>query len=73
MPYFKAMHEMTPDHVHEEIQLLALALSTMLLETQWHVPSYRAGIRPLIRRPLMRIYAGFCRRCSGFAVVSAGC
>jgi hypothetical protein len=41
MPHFKAMHEMTPDHVHEEIQLLALALSTMLLETQWHVPSYR--------------------------------
>jgi Sulfotransferase family len=41
MPYFKAMHEMTPDHVHEEIQLLAVTLATMLLETQWHVPSYR--------------------------------
>lgn len=41
MPYFKAMHEMTADHVHEEIQLLALTLSTMLMETVWHVPSYR--------------------------------
>lgn len=41
MPYFKAMHEMTADHVHEEIQLLAVTLATMLLETQWHVPSYR--------------------------------
>jgi Sulfotransferase family len=41
MPHFKAMHEMTADHVHEEIQLLAVTLATMLLETQWHVPSYR--------------------------------
>ena len=41
MPHFKAMHEMTAEHVHEEIQLLAITLGTMLLETQWHVPSYR--------------------------------
>src|ERR1700760_4091024 len=45
MPYFKAMHEMTPEHVHEEIQLLALTLSTMFHETQWHVPSYRDWYR----------------------------
>jgi hypothetical protein len=32
---------MTAAHVHEEIQLLAVTLATMLLETQWHVPSYR--------------------------------
>ncbi len=41
MPYFKAMHEMTADHVHEEIQLLGLTLSTMFIETMWHVPTYR--------------------------------
>ena len=32
-PYFKRMHEMTVDHVHEEIQLLAIDLSTMLFDT----------------------------------------
>ena len=31
--YFKRMHEMTVDHVHEEIQLLAIDFSTMLFET----------------------------------------
>ncbi len=41
MPYFKAMHEMTPEHVHEEVQLQTLTIASMLLETQWHVPSYR--------------------------------
>ncbi|HEX4429567.1 MAG TPA: sulfotransferase [Frankiaceae bacterium] len=41
MPHFKAMHEMTPEHVHEEVQLQTLTFATMLLETQWHVPSYR--------------------------------
>lgn len=33
LPHFNAMHEMTVDHVHEEIHLLALDLSTMLFET----------------------------------------
>ncbi|HQF95312.1 MAG TPA: sulfotransferase, partial [Microthrixaceae bacterium] len=33
MPYFKRMHEMTPDHVHEEIQLLAIDFSSMFFET----------------------------------------
>jgi hypothetical protein len=41
MPYFVRMHEMTPDHVHEEIQLLALDVSTMLFETTAIVPSWR--------------------------------
>ena len=31
MPHFPLMHEMTTDHVHEEIQLLANDVSTMLL------------------------------------------
>jgi hypothetical protein len=33
LPHFRAMHEMTVDHAHEEIDLLALDFSTMYLET----------------------------------------
>ena len=41
MPHFPLMHEMTTDHVHEEIQLLANDLSTMLFETLGEVPRWR--------------------------------
>ncbi|SON59542.1 hypothetical protein MSIMFI_01026 [Mycobacterium simulans] len=41
MPHFRLMHEMTTDHVHEEIQLLANDVSTMLLETLADVPRWR--------------------------------
>ncbi len=41
MPYFKRMHEMTTDHVHEEIQLLAMDLNTMLFESVVPLPTYR--------------------------------
>jgi len=41
MPLFKRMHEMTVDHVHEEIQLLAIAGSTMLFETMAVMPTWR--------------------------------
>lgn len=41
MPHFALMHEMTTDHVHEEIQLLANDFSTMLFETLAHVPDWR--------------------------------
>lgn len=41
MPYFRLMHEMTTEHVHEEIQLLANDVSTMLFETLAHVPRWR--------------------------------
>jgi hypothetical protein len=41
MPYFALMHEMTTDHVHEEIQLLANDVSTMLFETLGEVPRWR--------------------------------
>ena len=41
MPHFKLMHEMTTDHVHEEIQLLFNDLSSMLMETLGHVPAWR--------------------------------
>lgn len=41
MPHFALMHEMTFDHVHEEIQLLANDFSTMLFETLGDVPRWR--------------------------------
>ncbi len=41
MPHFALMHEMTTDHAHEEIQLLANDFSTMLFETLAHVPRWR--------------------------------
>lgn len=41
MPHFSLMHEMTTDHVHEEIQLLANDVSTMLMETLCHAPRWR--------------------------------
>jgi hypothetical protein len=40
MPHFALMHEMTTEHVHEEIQLLANDFSTMFLETLAHVPRW---------------------------------
>jgi hypothetical protein len=41
MPHFGLMHEMTTDHVHEEIQLLANDFSSMLFETLGYVPRWR--------------------------------
>jgi Sulfotransferase family len=41
MPHFKLMHEMTTEHVHEEIQLLFNDVSSMLMETLGHVPAWR--------------------------------
>lgn len=41
MPHFKRMHEMTVDHVHEEIQLLAIDFSSMLFETIAPMPTWR--------------------------------
>jgi len=41
MPHFALMHEMTTEHVHEEIQLLANDVSTMFMETLAHVPLWR--------------------------------
>ena len=40
MPHFVLMHEMTTEHAHEEIQLLANDFSTMLMETLAHVPRW---------------------------------
>jgi len=41
LPMFKRMHDMYPEHVHEEIQLLAVAGSTMLFETSAVIPTWR--------------------------------
>jgi hypothetical protein len=41
MPHFVLMHEMTTEHVHEEIQLLANDFSTMFMETLALVPRWR--------------------------------
>jgi len=40
MPHFQRMHELTAESPHEEIQLLAIAFSTMLFEVMYSVPSY---------------------------------
>ena len=51
MPEFKRMHEMTTDHVHEEIQLLAIDVSTMLFETIAPIPSWRDHYLDRDQRP----------------------
>ena len=40
MPLFPAMHEMTVEGPHEEIQLLAAEFETMFFEAAYRVPSY---------------------------------
>jgi len=54
LPEFVRMHEMTPDHAHEEIQLLAIDLSTMLFETTALVPSWREYYRASDQTPHYR-------------------
>jgi hypothetical protein len=51
MPEFKRMHEMTVDHVHEEIQLLAIDFSTMLFETIAPIPTWRDHYLARDQRP----------------------
>jgi Sulfotransferase family len=41
MPLFNRFHEMTVDHSHEEIQLLAIDFSTMLFESMYLMPTWR--------------------------------
>ena len=42
MPHYERMHEMTWDHVHEEIHLLAIDFSTMLFDCSAVMPSWRS-------------------------------
>lgn len=41
MPYFKNMHEMLPEHIHEEAELQMLDYSTQFVETMGLVPAWR--------------------------------
>ncbi|KJS08468.1 MAG: hypothetical protein VR73_05445 [Gammaproteobacteria bacterium BRH_c0] len=41
LPYMKAMHEFSPDHVSEDIELQALDFSSYLIEWMAHVPRWR--------------------------------
>ncbi|MDA8047829.1 MAG: sulfotransferase [Actinomycetota bacterium] len=54
MPYFERMHEMTVDHVHEEIQLLAIDFSTMLFDTIAPMPTWRDYYLSHDQRPSYR-------------------
>ena len=56
-PYFKRMHEMTVDHVHEEIQLLAMDFSTMLFESIIPLPRYRDWFKATDQTPSYRYLA----------------
>ena len=51
MPLFKRMHEMTPEHVHEEISLIALDFSGMQFETMAPMPTWRDFYRSHDQRP----------------------
>ncbi len=42
LPHYDRMHEMTWDHVHEEIHLLGIDFSTMLFDCTAVMPSWRA-------------------------------
>jgi hypothetical protein len=51
LPEFRRMHEMTVDHAHEEIQLLAIDISSMLFETVAPMPSWRDAYLARDQRP----------------------
>jgi hypothetical protein len=51
MPLFERMHEMTVDHAHEEIQLLAIDFSSMLFETIALLPAWRDHYLARDQRP----------------------
>jgi hypothetical protein len=51
LPYFNRMHEMTVEHTHEEIQLLAIDFSTMLFETAAPMSTWRDAYLSRDQRP----------------------
>jgi Sulfotransferase family len=51
MPYFNRMHEMTVEHTHEEIQILAMDFSSMLFETTAPMPAWRDEYLARDQRP----------------------
>jgi len=51
LPYFNRMHEMTVEHTHEEIQLLAIDFSSMLFETTAPMAQWRDAYLSRDQRP----------------------
>jgi Sulfotransferase family len=51
VPHMRRMHDMYPDHVHEEIHLLAIAGSTMLFDTFAPIPTWRAWYKATDQTP----------------------
>jgi len=51
LPYFKRMHEMTPEEKHEEINLLAMDISSMSFETMAPMPTWREYYRSTDQTP----------------------
>ncbi len=41
IPYFKNMHEMTVDHIHEEIELMGCDFTSMIFENYGILPAWR--------------------------------
>ena len=63
MPYFHRMHEMTVEHVHEEIQLLAIDFSTMYFETLALMPTWRDCYRSTDQTPQLPLPPHAASRC----------
>jgi len=57
LPHLRAMHELAPQTPHEEIQLLAMDLRTMLFEVSYQVPAYAAWYRAHDQAPAYRYLA----------------
>ena len=72
MPYFNRMHEMTVDHAHEEIQLLAIDFSTMLFETTAPMPTWRDAYLARDQRPSYAYLRRSSRCSSGCGAAPAG-
>ncbi|HEV8298931.1 MAG TPA: sulfotransferase [Acidimicrobiales bacterium] len=51
VPHMRRMHDMYPDHVHEEIHLLAIAGSTMLFDCFAPVPAWREWYKATDQTP----------------------
>jgi hypothetical protein len=51
VPHMRRMHDMYPDHVHEEIQLLAIAGSSQLFDCYAPMPSWREWYKATDQTP----------------------
>ncbi|RJL35918.1 sulfotransferase family protein [Bailinhaonella thermotolerans] len=51
LPHLRLMHEMWPEHAHEDIQLLALSCASFYFESFAPLPSYRRWLRTADQTP----------------------